>query len=606
MGKLSFSLTIVAALLVAAAESVTMAPVTTAPVGIPIGSSPAPALGSSSPTSVSYLTNPLLKWSVSLGFDFGELARGNAVTVSDDGSLLFVTRSSGRIDILQASDGATIFSYSPTALSGWTVSCSSGVHEGTFFGQNFLVYAIIDEPPTGSGLEAKSRLVAIALPTGAVWWISEAVDGRIIGTPVATELGEYVYATHNINLSGTDPEGIFSIFSVKGNGTVIFSEKATARNTTDIAPYSALAYSHMPTGGNYAGGSGNTNDIVAWISTRSDGVGDAGYTRAFQLPQVFSSSNTSNAETVLLRPVRWNGLARPTLSMDGQSLFAVVRESGVRGWIPPRTFEGSASWSVTLAKNNVTSAIPIRNAATLSTSQSFVFVTSTSTELSCLTAADGIPVWNSSSSGLFTTEPQVAPDDFLVYTTDESGALQARRQSDGTALWAVTCESLSLVTNCSNILQAEFSVSSSGLYVYYGDLSGNIKAIQVALTTSPTIAPSAGIAATSAPSMTPVAPTIAPVAPVTTAPISIAPVAAPVVTTTAPILGPVTTAPVMPPNEVTVAPVANPTTDAPSPSPSTPLTTSRPATAKPTSAASKSFKMSIVTAAVIGMGLFMN
>ena len=155
MGKLSFSLTIVAALLVAAAESVTMAPVTTAPVGIPIGSSPAPALGSSSPTSVSYLDNPLLKWSVSLGFDFGELARGNAVTVSDDGSLLFVTRSSGRIDILQASDGATIFSYSPTALSGWTVSCSSGVHEGTFFDQNFLVYAIIDEPPTGSGLEAK-------------------------------------------------------------------------------------------------------------------------------------------------------------------------------------------------------------------------------------------------------------------------------------------------------------------------------------------------------------------------------------------------------------------------------------------------------------------
>ena len=339
-----------------------------------------------------------------------------------------------------------------------------------------------------------SRIVVVSHPDSRERnFTSPTVPGKIIGTPIITKsfrnAGQYIYATHNTNTASlTDlPTGHFSIFEFSTNGTVLWTESSNVTNATDSAPYTALGVAHTPTSGKYAGGETLTNDIVVWTTSSQDGTSGDGYTRAFQLPFVFDNQLTSTLTTVKLRDVRWSALARPTLSSDGQSLFAVVRESGVRGWVGNTDFQESSSWSQTLSQNSV-SGTPITNAGTLSTSEAFLFVTTATTELNCLDVSTGSIVWKSQSTSLFTSEPKVSPDDSRVYSLQADGTLQCLDQASGGVIWSVNCTSLNLST-CVNTAEAEFSISSDGLVVYYGDIDGNIKAIQVGTGLAPTAAP---------------------------------------------------------------------------------------------------------------------
>ena len=384
--------------------------------------------------------------------------------------------------------------------------------------------------------------------------------------------GLYILATHNTNTTSLTepPTGYFSIFDFNTNGTVIWTEASNATNATDIAPYTALGVAHSPKFGKFTGGETNTNDIVVWTTSTQEGLGRDGYTRAFQLPFVFDPQFTSTLATVKLRDVRWNALARPTLSSDGQSLFAVVRESGVRGWVGDRDFQSGSSWTQTLSQN-VVSETPITNAGTLSTNEAFLFVTTATTELDCLDVATGNVVWKSNSTSLFTSEPKVSPDDSRVFSLQADGTLQCHAQTNGSAIWSATCTNLNL-SPCVNFVEAEFSISSDGLVVYYGDIAGNIKAIQVGTSKEPTAAPTNYpffAAETSPPTMVtnpPVAVTAPPVmttlAPVATTPAPVATTPAPVATTPAPVsttLAPVSTTP-SPMRNDTLAPEGSPST----------------------------------------------
>ena len=138
----------------AAPISGTDAPVsgTAAPVLAPVPV-PAPFLAPTTPgsTTVDYFDEPLLKWSTTVGSGLGS---GNAVTVSPDGLLVYVTRSNGQLDILQASDGKLKSSITPEVnAAGNPITCSSGVYFGNLFGQQFAAYAIIDQP-FGTGFES--------------------------------------------------------------------------------------------------------------------------------------------------------------------------------------------------------------------------------------------------------------------------------------------------------------------------------------------------------------------------------------------------------------------------------------------------------------------
>lgn len=53
-------------------------------------------------------------------------------------------------------------------------------------------------------------------------------------------------------------------------------------------PYGAVGVSHFPSQGKYPGGLGNFNDIFVWSTSDEFGRAPNGYSRAFQLPRIFS------------------------------------------------------------------------------------------------------------------------------------------------------------------------------------------------------------------------------------------------------------------------------------------------------------------------------
>jgi hypothetical protein len=433
-----------------------------------------------------------------------------------------------------------------------------------------------------------------------------------VGTPIITKTGQYIYATHNENMDSTtlSPIGSFSIFYVPNNGTVLWTEKSDATVAADAAPYSGLGVAHSPSSGKYTGGELITTDIVVWTTATEKGTGGGGYTRAFQLPFVFDLQLVSVLETVRLFTVRWNAIARPTLSIDGQALYAVVRQSGIRGWTGSTAFDKLATWTGELTTNAEIPGTPIQNAATLSKSQTLLFVTTAATEINGLNATSGNILWKYTSAAIYTSEPQVSPDDTRVYAMQADGTLDCIGQTSGTSIWAASCASLN--PTCSGSVVSEFSVSSNGLVVYYGDSAGNIQAVQVGYSATPTIAPTnfpsmaggvtdAPVVTTGAPvTSAPVSGTMAPgtTAPGTTAPGTMAPVtSAPASMTVAP----ATAAPSVT-SEGTVAPVevapTTPKPTAPSPAPSAD------ATMAPTSAASQFTLWG--SAFLVGMVVLMN
>lgn len=159
--------------------------------------------------------------------------------------------------------------------------------------------------------------------------------------------------THNTNTTSTtsDPDGIFSVLQAGENVTLLFSEinsKAFANDTYGPYSYGPPTVGHGP--GNFPGGQLNTNDVVVWTTSRKGGKSNKGYTFAFQLPVVFQASLVHLLITTRLNKVRWNAIARPTLSRDGQSLFVGVSEAQLRGWTNNVNFEQTAKWQQQLAQ----------------------------------------------------------------------------------------------------------------------------------------------------------------------------------------------------------------------------------------------------------------
>ena len=110
------------------------------------------------------LADPLVAWSVKLPEStnptagLSNLVDGNAVTLSPDGTLLYVTLSDGRLQVLDPSDGSTMFDYQPEpANAGWGLRCSSGVYFGELGTIGAVaIYGIVDIPPPGVNSDSQS------------------------------------------------------------------------------------------------------------------------------------------------------------------------------------------------------------------------------------------------------------------------------------------------------------------------------------------------------------------------------------------------------------------------------------------------------------------
>jgi hypothetical protein len=112
-----------------------------------------------------------------------------------------------------------------------------------------------------------------------------------------------------------------------------------------------------------------------------------------------------------------------------------------------------------------------------------------------LEAETGQIAWQAETNGSISSEPQLSPDDLRLYFVTEGGVLESRDQQDGTLYWTFQCDNVT--ANCEPNVQAEFSLSPDGMTLYYGDIDGNIRALQLGgpidprppLTDYPTVAP---------------------------------------------------------------------------------------------------------------------
>lgn len=297
---------------------------------------------------VDYFSMPRRKWSVQIDRPYSsQLRKGNAVTLSPDNVLLYITHNNGQLTVLHAHDGTERWSYMPTNFNEnqWSISCQSGVYFGQHptTGEEFAVYAIIDTPTDGGLQQPKSRVVAIAHPYNRVMWVSPSFPGTVVGTPVISRSldtrGLYVFVTHNILL-----EGYFSVLLTKEDGAMHFTEGSGDKVATDRLPYAPMAVDETPWAGKYFGGLSNSNDVMLWSSSSQEGRGPFGYNRAFQVPQNYDPEIGGMA-TIRLVSVSSNAIARPTVGSRGFDLFTVGTGNVVSGWVLENGFGSDPSWS---------------------------------------------------------------------------------------------------------------------------------------------------------------------------------------------------------------------------------------------------------------------
>lgn len=75
--------------------------------------------------------------------------------------------------------------------------------------------------------------------------------------------------------------------------------------------------------------------------------------------------------------------------------------------------------------------------------------------------------------------------------SQKDGHVMALRQVDGEEIWSINCGDITNEqgTACTDVIEAESSLSPLGLVLYYGDIYGNVKAIQLGESAVDTPAP---------------------------------------------------------------------------------------------------------------------
>ena len=129
--------------------------------------------------------------------------QGNGIQPSPDGSLIYLTSADGTLTALDARSGQVRFTIQPRPRDdGWTTECNSGIalYHDKEDGNNgsdgslsdYLVYAIVDIPPTNSPEKVSSRIFAVDVEDtddGVLRWVTSRIPGRIAELPLLTLAG---------------------------------------------------------------------------------------------------------------------------------------------------------------------------------------------------------------------------------------------------------------------------------------------------------------------------------------------------------------------------------------------------------------------------------
>jgi len=328
---------------------------------------------------------------------------------------------------------------------------------------------------------------------------TEVPDGAPEGEATGSE------QSGNRQLQTPKKSGRFIILNAD-TGNVVYSFDSRSDFTIRKHDFGPLGIARRPAYGNYAGGEGNTNDVVMWGSGSGNDDDGVGETLLFQLPKGFDTTSLASSaslanqfETRVMESVPWTTEIAPTFSKDGLSVYFLISGYRLTGWNKGQAFD--------IAPNvGPVDVVSTANPATGGIQRPMVLTNDDKTLL--VGAQDtmyGVDVSNTPASilwqqdtfgpGAAFTTPQITPDGSMAYF-GKTGALHAvNLNTEGTLLWADTNGYVDPFTSASQVTMADFSLDASGQILYYchggSDTITALRIGEVVPTEAPTFKPSA-------------------------------------------------------------------------------------------------------------------
>lgn len=376
------------------------------------------------------------------------------------------------------------------------------------------------EPPPVIGSNSTTNETTAAAATTSTGEPAEASSSGGAATADATPAGDTNTARRQLQ---AQKSGRFIILDVY-TGNVVYSFDSRSDFTIRKHEFGPLGIARRPVYGNYAGGEGNTNDVVMWGSGSGQDDDNVGETLLFQLPKGVDTTNVESTvppllnqfETRVMESVSWTTKTPPAFSKDGLAVYFLISGDRLTGWNNGQKFD--------IAPNVGPVDLTVANSVSGMIQRPIVLIDDDKTVLvGVQDAMYGVDVsrapasiwWkldNFGSGAAFTT-PQITPDGTMAYF-GKTGALHALNLTAGGALlWEDTNGYVDPFSAVSQITIADFSLDASGQTLYYcRGGSDTITALKIGElvptedpTSSPSVAPS--VTASMAPS-TSMAPTL--------------------------------------------------------------------------------------------------
>eukprot|EP00571_Detonula_confervacea_P003708 CAMPEP_0172319398 /NCGR_PEP_ID=MMETSP1058-20130122/37541_1 /TAXON_ID=83371 /ORGANISM="Detonula confervacea, Strain CCMP 353" /LENGTH=883 /DNA_ID=CAMNT_0013034425 /DNA_START=65 /DNA_END=2713 /DNA_ORIENTATION=- len=310
------------------------------------------------------------------------------------------------------------------------------------------------------------------------------------------------------NLQATDRSGKLVILSHPLNGELIYEFDSRDEFSIQKHSFAPAGIARQPEFGNYNGGSDNTNDVIMWGSQPDNGEPrQQGETMLFQLPKGFNVSEVpvdiSQFRLRVLESVSWTTTVRPTFSASGLDVYFAMSGNSFTGWNKGQRFDVVANLGpIPLPLPPDSDGVDSGASRPIVLADDDSLLLLGSTDHDTMFAADsesGGSEWMLADMGtnsLFTT-PLISSDGDIAYF-GKKNSVHAVNLTDGSQLWEDGFQHPSNTASEPARL-AEFSLSSTGEFLYYARSGSWISAVRVA-NVIPTLSP---LSPTSAPSSMP-------------------------------------------------------------------------------------------------------
>lgn len=506
------------------------------------------------------LPEPITLWTAQIFPDANlgsvNIESGNGVVMAPDGQHFMVTTMGATVYAYNAYNGEKKWHFQPDSVDS-SIARSHSVVTFSPSG-DYMVYAVVDNE---NSLSPSSRIIALDMEGNSLW-VSEDLDGVVIGSPQVSSGGMYVFITHNTD---DKSNGHFTILDATAEGTIFYTGSSGESGDEPTNAYGPVGIFHSPEQGNYdpieAGasvseGDFNTNDMLMWAQTpkKTDTTIENGFIYGFQFPRDFIGNSSDISYFQMGSFERdFQTLTPPVMTNGGLSAYWGVSRSGFRGWTPKR-FSRARSVTVGFTRNEDFPGEPVWAAPVLSNDgpTPTVFGGSAAREFVKMNFdfSEQVVI---PTTGYVKTKALVDGDDRAVYYVEsDTGTLHQADFDDLTDIW-------NFPLNFS--VDGEMAITPTSDVVIIADTRGVITALQVAeipTTDAPSVLPSDGpsVMPSDGPTITtaPVSSTASPTIAVTAS--------TPVIVTESPIAASGTEEPVAAPvAEAVEQPVAEPVAD---------------------------------------------